>query len=56
MSGEHRKGFWLTLGGALAFTPDALLIRLTDVDSFTLAFGRGLLGGTVILLGFALRR
>lgn len=54
MSGEHRKGFWLTLGGALAFTPDALLIRLTDVDSFTLAFGRGLLGGTVILLGFAL--
>jgi len=54
MSGEHRKGFWLTLGGVLAFTPDSLLIRLTAVDSFTLAFGRGLLGGTVILLGFAL--
>jgi drug/metabolite transporter (DMT)-like permease len=54
MSGEHRKGFWLTLGGVLAFTPDSLLIRLTAVDSFTLAFGRGILGGTVILLGFAL--
>jgi drug/metabolite transporter (DMT)-like permease len=54
MSAEHRKGFWLTLGGVLAFTPDSLLIRLTAVDSFTLAFGRGILGGTVILLGFAL--
>ena len=54
MSGEHRKGFWLTLGGALVFTPDALLIRLTGVDPFTLAFGRGLLGGIVIVVGFAL--
>ena len=54
MSGEHRKGFWLTLGGALVFTPDALLIRLTAVDPFTLAFGRGLLGGIVIVVGFAL--
>jgi len=54
MGGEHRKGFWLTLGGVLVFTPDSLLIRLTAVDSFTLAFGRGILGGTVILLGFAL--
>ena len=54
MSGEYRKGFWLTLGGVLVFTPDSLLIRLTAVDSFTLAFGRGLLGGIVIIAGFAL--
>lgn len=49
MSSEYRKGFWLTLAGVLAFTPDALLIRLTDVDTFTLAFGRGLLGGIVLV-------
>jgi|TARA_B100000315_G_scaffold56204_2_gene50482 drug/metabolite transporter (DMT)-like permease len=50
--GDYRKGFWLTLGGVLAFTPDALLIRLTAVDAFTLAFGRGLLAGTVILTAY----
>jgi drug/metabolite transporter (DMT)-like permease len=54
MVAEHRKGFWLTLGGVLVFTPDSLLIRLTAVDPFTLTFGRGFLGGAVILLGFAL--
>ncbi len=52
MKGEYRKGFLLTLAGVLVFTPDALLIRLTAVDAFTLAFGRGLLGGFVILLGY----
>ena len=36
----------------LAFTPDALLIRLTAVDPFTLACGRGLLAGIVLLLGY----
>ena len=54
MASDYRKGFWLTLGGVLAFTPDALLIRLTAVDPFTLAFGRGLLAGMVILIGYAL--
>ncbi len=49
MTSEYRKGFWLTLGGVLAFTPDALLIRLTAVDTFTLAFGRGLIAGVVLL-------
>ncbi|MEK9942390.1 MAG: DMT family transporter [Gammaproteobacteria bacterium] len=46
---EYRKGFWLTLAGVMAFTPDALLIRLTAIDTFTLAFGRGLLAGLVLL-------
>ena len=54
MPGDYRKGFWLTLGGVLAFTPDALLIRLTAIDPFTLAFGRGLLAGTVILIAYTL--
>ena len=54
MPNDYRKGFWLTLGGVLAFTPDALLIRLTAVDPFTLAFGRGLLAGMVILIAYTL--
>ena len=54
VTSDYRKGFWLTLGGVLAFTPDALLIRLTAVDPFTLASGRGLLAGMVILIAYAL--
>jgi len=54
MSGEYRKGFWLTLAGVLAFTPDALLIRLTAVDPFTLTVGRGALAGTIIVLAYRL--
>ena len=50
MTDEYKKGFWLTLAGVMAFTPDALLIRLTAIDTFTLAFGRGVLGGTVLIL------
>ena len=52
MSTDYRKGFWLTLAGVLAFTPDALLIRLAAVDPFTLACGRGLLAGIVLSLGY----
>jgi len=43
MTDEYKKGFWLTLAGVMAFTPDALLIRLTAIDTFTLAFGRACL-------------
>ena len=52
MADDYRKGFWLTLAGVLAFTPDALLIRLSAVDPFTLACGRGLMAGAVLLLGY----
>ena len=52
MTDDYRKGFWLTLAGVLAFTPDALLIRLSAVDPFTLACGRGLMAGAVLLLGY----
>ena len=51
---EYRKGLLLTLGGVLVFTPDSLLIRLTDVDPFTLAVGRGVPAGLIMLLGYAL--
>ena len=51
---EHRKGLLLTLGGVLIFTPDSLLIRLTDVDPFTLAVGRGIPAGLIMLFGYAL--
>ena len=51
---ENRKGFLLTIGGVLVFTPDSLLIRLTDVDPFTLAVCRGIPGGLVMLFGYVL--
>ena len=34
MYSEYRKGFVLTLLGVLIFTPDALLIRLTNLEFF----------------------
>lgn len=51
---EYRKGFALTLLGVLIFTPDALLIRLTDLEFFSLTVGRGTIGGLAMLLGLAL--
>ena len=54
MHPEYRKGFVLTLLGVLIFTPDALLIRLTNLEFFSLTVGRGPIGGLVMLLGLAL--
>ena len=51
---EYRKGFVLTVLGVLIFTPDALLIRLTNLEFFSLTVGRGTIGGLVMLLGLAL--
>ena len=45
----HAKGTLITASGVLIFTPDALLVRLTAVDPFTLSVGRGLLCGLVVL-------
>ena len=44
----------MTFSGVLIWTPDALLIRLADVEFFTLAVYRGALGGLLMLLGFSL--
>ncbi len=54
LSSEYRKGFLLTLAGILIWTPDTLLIRLADVEFFTLAFIRGALGGALMVVGFSL--
>ena len=40
---EHTQGFALTLFGVLALTPDTLLIRLIDIDPWTMNLWRGLL-------------
>ncbi len=54
LSSDYRKGFWLTFIGVLIFTPDALLIRLVDVEFFTLVVYRCTIGGLVMLVGFSL--
>lgn len=46
---DHAKGILITATGVLVFTPDALLVRLTAIDAFTLSVGRGLLGGAIVL-------
>jgi drug/metabolite transporter (DMT)-like permease len=54
LSSDYRKGFWLTFIGVLIFTPDALLIRLVDVEFLTLVVYRCTIGGLVMLVGFSL--
>ncbi len=51
---DHAKGLLLTSLGVLVITPDALLIRLIEVDPWTLAFWRGLLSAIGLALGLAL--
>ena len=54
MRSDYRKGFWLTLAGVLIFTPDALLIRLADVEFFTLVVYRCTIAGLLMLVGYSL--
>ena len=53
MSSDYRKGFWITLAGVLIFTPDVLLIRLVDVEFFTLVVYRCTIGGFLMLVGYS---
>jgi len=48
----HTRGFLLTLFGVLVLTPDSLLVRLVGSDPWTVTAWRGVLSGSVILLGF----
>ena len=48
---NYRKGMLLTTLGVLVICPDTLLLRLINVDQWTLLFWRGLLSGAVILVG-----
>jgi drug/metabolite transporter (DMT)-like permease len=54
LSSDYRKGFWITLAGVLIFTPDVLLIRLADVEFFTLVVYRCTIGGFLMLAGYSL--
>lgn len=45
---EHTRGLLLTLTAVLVLSPDALLVRLISVDSWTLLFWRGLLSGITL--------
>ena len=49
---NHLKGILMTFIGVVILSPDSVLIRLTDADSWTVLFYRGLLMsiGVVILL------
>ncbi|MEP3246776.1 MAG: DMT family transporter [Sneathiella sp.] len=51
----HLYGTLLTVCGVLILTPDGLLVRLVDLDSWTLLFWRGLLFATGILGFYTLR-
>lgn len=47
---DYQRGLFFTALGVLTLTPDALLVRLIETDSWTLLFWRGLL----MTLGFSL--
>ena len=51
---DHQKGLLLTTLGVLVLTPDSLLVRLADVEPFTLLVWRGALQAIGILAILAL--
>ena len=51
---EYLKGLIITVIGVLVVTPDSLLIRLIDADSWTVIFWRNSLSGFAIQLGLFL--
>ncbi|MDF2231893.1 DMT family transporter [Albimonas sp. CAU 1670] len=48
---DARRGLLVVALGVLVFTPDALAMRLSELDAFTLAVARGVFGGVVLTLG-----
>lgn len=48
----YTKGFLITLLGVIIISPDTLLIRLIDADTFAQLFWRGTLSGGAVLAGF----
>lgn len=54
MRSEQRTGIALAVAGALALSPDALLVRLVETDAATLLFWRCLLQGLTLWLALAL--
>ena len=52
----HRRGFWLTLFGVLVLTPDTLVIRLIDIDPWTMNFWRGAMMAVSLCVAYSLVR
>lgn len=52
----HRRGFLLTLFGVLVLTPDTLMIRLIDIDPWTMNFWRGAMMAASLIVAFAISR
>ncbi len=48
---DPKRGLAIVALGVLVFTPDALVMRLVDIDAFALAVWRGLIGGLVMTAG-----
>jgi len=53
MTNHPYFGIFLALAGILVLTPDALLMRLSGMDAFQMIAWRGLLGGGIFLLIWA---
>jgi len=58
LSDNHAKGFLLTTLGVLFLTPDTLLIRLVEIDQWTMIFWRGVLMaiGLTVFIAFTEKR
>ena len=48
---DHLKGLLITATGVMFIVPDSLFVRLIDGDAASIAFWRGITGGSVILMG-----
>ena len=48
---DQKKGMFLAFGGIMFITPDSLLIRLADIDSWNLIFYRGFIPFLTIFIG-----
>lgn len=53
---RRAKGLLITLTGVSLLIPDALSIRLTGLESWSVVFWRSLLGGVVVMLAVLLTR
>lgn len=53
MSRHPLYGIFLAMAGALFLTPDAMFMRLSEMDGFQMVGWRGMLMGSVMLFGWA---
>ena len=52
----HRRGFLLSLFGVLVLTPDTLVMRLIDIDPWTMSFWRGAMMAVSLYVAYSLVR